>query len=402
MTAPESDSSAVPYPMGKLLAKLSEAQATATVDKGAKTKADEGASYKTANDHQSSSSSLPITPANDSFKNAAAATRPASAAPNDNFATTEELLRLKLELAQAQNKISRLDQELAQSRLAQPESGRGTPVASLGPEYSTNGGVDSLSPRVAGGPIGGPSTLKPTFEREGSGPWQASEDFRLEGTDTLSASVVGGFQRLRGIWGNGKSSLQNAYNPSNASLGETSQSGTWQSSSGHMDPGSSSYGLLSMDGFRAERPLLDHDMMMRAPTARRGGRYDSRFGSPHSFGSGYGNYGLGQGHIDSFAAGTAGQLSNNLGTNMYPQYQQQTAGSGLSPHATEFTSNIGGAWKTDVSEPPATRARSSETNQNIVSIGHCHRRPDISSHNRAAQLPPPPGPQRHLQLEVHC
>jgi hypothetical protein len=91
--------------------------------------------------------------------------------------------------------------------------------------------------------------------------------------------------------------------------------------------------------------------MMRPATGRRGSRYENRFGSPHSFGI-YGGYNANQSQYEpasGYATGPTGPMSNTMGVNVYPQYQHQASGSSLSPHATEFTSGAGVAWKTDVS-----------------------------------------------------
>jgi hypothetical protein len=332
--------------MDKLLAKLSEPQ-QATIKEHTTGISCEETIYSRVNDHQSSSSSLPITPATDAFVNTAPTTRPASAAANDSFATTEELLRLKLELAQAQSKISRLDQELAQSRLAQSESGRVTPVVPMEAEYSNSSGGEPLGPRLAGGLTATSLSSKSVFSRESPSPWQAQEDFRAEGAEFLSAGA-GPLQRSRGIWGGSKPVVSNAFAVNPVSIGDSSQTVPWQSGPTYADPNTTSYGPPSIDGYRADRLTPDHDMMMRPQAARRGGRYDARFGPAQSFG-GYNSYSLGQGQFDSYGSGTAGQVSNNVGMNMYPQYQQQATGSGLSPHATEFTSGVGAPWKADVS-----------------------------------------------------
>jgi len=336
--------------MDKLLTKLSENQQAAAMEHGTGIKRSEEAVADCGNNnHLSSSSPIPITPVTDSFSNTAPTTRPASAAPNDEFATTEELLRLKLELAQAQNKISRLDHELAQSRIAQSESGRVTPVISPGSEYPVNGGLEPFGSRIAGGLGAAPGASKTMFSRESPGPWQAPDDLQAEATECLPTGA-GGFQRSRGIWGGGKSALQNTFASGPVPMGDNGQTTPWQSGPGYMDPNAtSSYGPPLMDGYRTDRLNPDHEMM-RPPAARRG-RYDNRFGSPHGFGAGYSSYNLGPGQYDSYAPGPASQMPSNMPMNMYPQYQQQAGGSGLSPHATEFTSNVGAAWRTDVSQP---------------------------------------------------
>ena len=108
------------YPMDKLLAKLSEQQATLK-QQSAQSKTEDGMSSSFA-EHESSSNSLPMTPATDAFQTTAPTTRPASATIDEARLDVNEVLRLKLQLAQAQNQISKLDQELAHSRTSEPDS----------------------------------------------------------------------------------------------------------------------------------------------------------------------------------------------------------------------------------------------------------------------------------------
>jgi len=337
--------------MDKLLAKLSESHQVTGMEDNTTSKRAEEMTFNHVNDQLSSGSSLPITPATDAFASTVPTTRPASAAPNDSFVTAEELLRLKLELAHAQNKISRLDQELTQSRLAHSSSGRATPIISPDSEYPTSGGVEPINTRIVGGPTAAFGAPKPMLSRASPGPWQGAEDVRVDGNDSVP-NGPGAFQRSRGIWGGGKSVLQSTFPPSTISISDPTMAAPWQPSAGYMDLNVPSYGPPHlMDTYRTDRLAPDHDMMIRPQATRRGGRFDNRFGSAHSFGSGYGSYNLGQSQYDSYGAGPASQTQGNMAMNMYPQYQQQTGGSGLSPHATEFTSSIGAAWKTDVSPP---------------------------------------------------
>lgn len=349
------------YPMDKLLAKLSEQQATLNHPNAA---AKPGAiSYTSFLEHENSSSSLPITPAADGFPTTAPATRPASATIDEGRLDVNEVLRLKLQLAQAQNQISKLDQELAQSRTSEPES---TASGSGAGRRSTPASRD--------------------------GPWPVADDSQSDTSDSMSASA---FSRARGIWAQPKGSfMAPAAQPA---VGEPLH-GTWlggrttQSSypdSGGQFPGS--------DGPR-ERPAHDPDIMNRHGGNRRGNRYDNR-GPPTAF---VGAYGPGGNQFDSMA-GPAGGPAVNMhhpqaapGVVMYPQYQQQTVGTALSPHASEFTSKAG--WKNEVC---------SHQNQFVISRlkiwyldDSCRRTYVFASHG-ASQLPSPTRSQRQLQLEVH-
>jgi len=336
--------------MDKLLAKLTEQQMTMREQSGDLTSPDDDIAYGHTGDFQSSSNSLPITPAAELFVGAGPTARPASATSNDTRAATEELLRLKLELAQAQNKISRLDQELAQTRLAKPDSGRASPVVSPDGELPTAPGFDQAHPRASG--LG-----KPQLVRDNT--WLVHEDCPSDTGDTMPA---GGFNRSRGIWANGKSGFHAPFLPVPGPIGDGPPSLSWPGAgrAGCIDPVAGPYGAPAMESYRGDRLTPDHDLIMRPPTGRRGNRYDNRFGSPHSFGGGYSGYHTGQAPYDpmsSYSSGSAtGPVSNSMGMNMYPQYQQpppppqqQQVGTPLSPHATEFTSAAGSAWKTDVS-----------------------------------------------------
>src|SRR6478609_5193164 len=94
------------YPMDKLLAKLTEQQSAVDTLKAN----EEAIQYARSFDHASSSNSLPVAPATDAFPSTAPTARPASAALDDARGESEEVVRLKAQLAQAENKISKLGQ----------------------------------------------------------------------------------------------------------------------------------------------------------------------------------------------------------------------------------------------------------------------------------------------------
>ncbi|KAJ9149960.1 Meiotic coiled-coil protein 2 [Pleurostoma richardsiae] len=334
-------------PMDKLLARLSEQQATIHQQNEA-LKTEHGGLSQRVLDQNSSSSSLPITPATEALATTAPITRPASATPNDSR-TAEEVLRLKLELAQAQTKISRLDQELAQSRLLKSDSGRLTPTVSPDPNFHPIPAPDPLATRPQGAP---------SFDGLGKAPlgrdnsWQGPipDDCRSDASDALSAS---GFNRSRAIWGNGRPGLQhNLMLPNPLPLSDSPQPAQWAPGRSH--PFADQNGPFPpplMENFRGDRFNPDHDMMMKPLGARRGNRYDSRFGPPQSFGTGYGGYntGQGQGQYDaghSYSESGLGAMSGG-GMSMYSPFPPQPIASPLSPHATEFTSAAGSSWKND-------------------------------------------------------
>ncbi|PSR90522.1 armadillo-type protein [Coniella lustricola] len=322
--------------MDKLIARLCENHDQAT---GQGDALESGASALPA------CNSLPVTPAVDSFNGNAPAARPASASPNDR-AASDELLRLKLELAKAQNHISRVEQELAQTRQVSQASGRATPNMSSDSEFT--GGAPLVEP-IGTKPSGNTAMLgfpKPQMPRDN---WQApvSDDCRSDISDALSAT---GFNRSRGTWNtnNNKFHYQKTTMPPPMPMPmpENDALSSWPQhrNQGFMDaPG---YPPSSVDSYRGDR-YNQESGLMRSGSGRRSNRYDNRFGG-QPFGNNYSNYNLGQPQYDA-ASGYAGGPSNmpGGGMNMFPQYGQQPVGSPLSPHATEFTSASGPSWKPD-------------------------------------------------------
>ncbi|KAJ4158498.1 uncharacterized protein LMH87_009021 [Akanthomyces muscarius] len=296
------------YPMDKLLAKLSEQQATLK-QQSAQSKIEDGRCSSFA-EHESSSNSLPMTPATDAFQTTAPTTRPASATIDEARLDVNEVLRLKLQLAQAQNQISKLDQELAHSRTSEPDS---TTSGSAAGRRSAPASRDS--------------------------PWPITEDSHSDTSDMSSSA----FSRARGIWGQPKPSFSNQTSQSSAA---DPSSATWlggRAAQPFPDPGVS---FPVTDGFR-DRMTQESDMIGRPTNNRRGSRYDSR-GAASGFVSSHGpsgNYFDSMGNTMSGPAMNMSHPQANPAMVMYPQYQQ-AAGTALSPHASEFTSKA--AWKNEM------------------------------------------------------
>ncbi|KAK5997124.1 Meiotic coiled-coil protein 2 [Cladobotryum mycophilum] len=303
------------YPMDKLLARLSEQQAVLNQQNEALKSGDDDGAYTRVLDHASSSNSLPITPATDGFPTTAPTTRPASATLDDGRPDAEEVLRLKLQLAQARNHISKLDQELANSRTVKIE-----------PDSQTFG----------------TGRLEGSIPRENT--WGSPEDAQSDTSDALSATA---FNRTRGIWANTKSSFGNT--TLQAPAAEPSP-GNWFGGRGinqnYVDP-NAPYNL--MDSFRGDRLAPDPDLLMRPPSARRNSRYESRMGTPHQYGGAYAGLGGPSNQFDSMTSSMSGAPMGMppgmtaMGVSMYSPYQQQALGTPLSPHASEFTSKT--PWK---------------------------------------------------------
>lgn len=328
--------------MDKLIAKLCESHDQAA----AHHETSEGA----VSAHPSSCSSLPPTPATDTFGGTAPTTRPASAAPNERVAE-EELLRLKLELAKAQSHISRVEQELAQTRRGQADNGRVTPNMSSDSDFI--GGAPLVEPIGTKASVNSSlqGFIKPQLPRETN--WQApiSEDCRSEISDAVSAT---GFNKSRGIWNNGNkpAAYHNSFLPPPLPMQESSQSPSWTHArnQGFSDQSIPSYSS-TIDNYRGDRFTPEHELM-RAGSGRRANRYDSRFGG-QSYGGSYGGYNMGnvgQNQYEaasSFPGGNPNMPGGEIG--MFPQYGQQQVGTPLSPHATEFTSAAGSSWKPEAS-----------------------------------------------------
>ncbi|KAK4149083.1 armadillo-type protein [Chaetomidium leptoderma] len=311
--------------------------------------ADDENLYTRGFDNQSSCSSLPLTPGIEGFSAPTAPTAPttrsASATPGEGQVNTEEVLRLKLELAQAQNRISRLDQELSQTRIVNPESGCASPA--LVPEHDyASAMAPPASPATSRISVGNmafnaPGKMQP-FSRELS--WITHDDAPSDIGDSLPAA---GLNRSRGIWNNSKPAFGSPF-PQGQGMMDGTQPMPWPNNRvANYDPALTP---LGMDSYRQDRMVSDQDMMR--PIARRGHRYDNnRYGSSNNFGGSFNNfsmspspYEMGQG----YSAGPQPMMNSGMGMGMgmYSPYQQQPVGTALSPHATEFTS-LGSSWKGD-------------------------------------------------------
>lgn len=332
--------------MDKLYAELSEQHSIMQQQQEVQKVSDDEALYARGFEHQSSSSSLPITPAAEVFSAPSVPTaRCASATPGEGQPTSEEVLRLKLELAQAQNKISRLDHELANTRIVNSESESGTPALVPEHDYSsvTAPSISPAAARIGGGSMGlnAPNKMPP-FSREHS--WMTQDDAPSDIGETMPAI---GLNRPRGIWNNNKSSFGTPF-PQGQVMMDGAQPMPWGNNrSANYEP---QFAPSGMDLYRQDRMAPDQDMMR--PMGRRGNRYDSRYGSSNNFGGGFSSYGMGPTPYDlahGYSAGPQSMMGGGMGMGMYSPYQQQSVGTALSPHATEFTS-LGASWKGEVSQ----------------------------------------------------
>jgi hypothetical protein len=332
--------------MDKLYSKLSEQHSILQQKEAEKSSSDE-ALFARCSDYHSSSSSLPISPTAEVFSAPTApTTRSASTVPNEGQPGKEEVLRLKLELAQAQNKISRLDQELAHTRIVTNESGSATPGLVAEPDYSTMAMTPATSPAAprinTGGLVLGAPGRIPTYTREQG--WTAQDTARSDAGDPMS---VVGLNRSRGIWNSSKPVFGSAFSQGPAMV-DAAPGAPWANSRPiNYEP---AFAPSGMDVYRPDRMAPPDQDVMR-PLGRRGNRWDNRYGSSSSYAGGFGGYSMSTSHYESapsYSAGPQGMMAGGMGMGLYAPYQQQPVGTPLSPLATEFTS-AGTSWKNEVS-----------------------------------------------------
>ncbi|KAH7347749.1 armadillo-type protein [Plectosphaerella cucumerina] len=293
--------------------------------------------YKRTLGDSTASSSVPVTPGVEGFPITGPTTRSASAngpasdgEKNIDQAASDEIARLKAELAKAHTQINRLDTELHQMGSAS-EAGK-APIPT-GPSSATFRRSDAAEQMT---PLDGsfPRMSGSSYREYG---WSGYPDNSPDSVDmNMGNNVSMGRPRSRGPWASSKQVWQgNIVSPMPEPLPATSSwfGGSRGFSQGYMDP-SGSYSMV--DGPRGDRLAPDSDMLMRPPKGRRG--YDSRYASPHPYGNGngYGGYSPAPGPMDALSEPPVG-----MGP-AYSAYSQQPVGTALSPHASEFQSTT--AW----------------------------------------------------------
>ncbi|UKZ54767.1 hypothetical protein TrVGV298_008579 [Trichoderma virens] len=308
------------YHMEKTFARIPEQQISINQQNQTVKPVEDEGSFLRVCDQTPPSTSLPITPVTEGFSGTAPTTRPASVTLEDPRPDAEEVFRLKLQLAQARNHISKLDQELAQSRSAKES--------------------DAAIPRTEAAP------------RENIWSRGTPDDTQ---SDTSDSASIAALNRARGIWGSTKASFANN-NPLHPPASEPSPA-HWFGGRGYnqscLDPNSP---YVLVDNHHSERQAPEHDITMRPPSNRRGARFDSRMNSNHQFGGSFVNLSGPAHQVDSVggpvpfpvpgAHVSVGPAMAPMGINMYPPFHQQAIGTPLSPHASEFTSKAG--WKNEV------------------------------------------------------
>jgi hypothetical protein len=287
-----------------------------------------------------SSSSVPITPATESYGSTAPVTRPASAAMDDSNAG-EELMRLKFELAQARDKIYILDQQLASTRQVRPGIDQPTCTSPVESGFLVEGHPVPMTTRGPSVPPANPSA--PFMGREGGHSWPGYDDSRSDTSDPVSAA---GFNRPRNIWGTMKQT------PGGMGPPDVPQSGPWigRAASHSCVESGVSYDASAAGNFRPERLTPDFDLTTKPPGTRRGTRFDPRFSGQNYGGqAGYCGYNYPQGAYEPGPI-PSGNSQNGMGATVYSNYQPTPVGTSLSPLASEFTSmtNAAGPWKSEV------------------------------------------------------
>lgn len=347
-TSHETTPSSELNPMDKLLAKLSEQSAAINKQHEALKNSEDNLAYSRTMEFVSSSSSLPITSATETKNTSTApSTGPASVTGEETTNVgDDEVLRLKLELEAAKNKLARMDQELAQTRIRKHtiDQAMGSSISEA--DYALNVDDNGLNPNLP------QHTLRPHIQRDNS--WAAQDDSRSDTSDALSANE---FNRSRAIWGNGGRPAFNGQGPVPPYPPPEALAPTQWMNRGFAQPFDAPMPFSGppMNAFRGDRMTPDPDLLMAPPAGRRGqmgGRFargSFPYASSNSSYDGYTSATTQYGSVGGMGGGVApmgGQMGMHAGMNgggsVYGGYQPQPIGTPLSPHAPEFTSGNSG------------------------------------------------------------
>ncbi|KFX90386.1 hypothetical protein O988_08221 [Pseudogymnoascus sp. VKM F-3808] len=333
-------------PMDRLLAKLSEQQATInkqhevlqTGDDAHRTHVSSVAEYAA----NSATSPLSVTPATNSAEGTV------SGNSTDTVDTVEEkdtpqpnkdeVLRLKIELEKAKGKIARMDQELTQTRIT-----KHTIEQAIGSNSEADFPMDQIN-------ASGRSVYLPDAT------WTGQDDNHSDNSDALSA---GGFNRAGAIWGNsGRAPFTNFQAGMQDLQPASGFPGNPWAGRGFNVPYSDPSGAFgqAVPGFRSERLVPDNDSSVGLAADRRNtnrGRFMNRNPGAFPYASSNSSYdGITPTTSYSSVAGLGGTTSNTMGgsialnTGGALNYQPQPIGTALSPFAPEFNS-LTGQWKND-------------------------------------------------------
>ncbi|KAI9716875.1 MAG: hypothetical protein M1812_005024 [Candelaria pacifica] len=345
--------------MDQLLAKLSQQQVLLERQKCALTTTDttEGTSAHDMDD--SSTASVPITPATDSF-DIAPSTVYAESQPDEAI----EMLRLKQELLAAKSKIARMDQELSQTRIT-----KHTLDQAMGPmtetDFPFNKEDDVTEQTISKLQHALNASTRPQGARHDS--WAGADDTRSDNSDALS---TGAYNRTQGhgIWGNPANrvtpSLDQPYSRPQNWNQEPAR--TWFSRAPGA-PGIPSQGLgiqqqqqqqqqqraYSSQPFGAPGRPLNAVLTQFQPGPRRLNPQNNRITSAYDQrNGGWGAYPGSVSSVDGPSAQTAPHQSMGMFPGPVP-YQPRPIGTPLSPTAAEFTTTHVPAnpWN---AQPPAS------------------------------------------------
>lgn len=311
-----------------ILAKLSEQKdVLAQQSEALKSSADDGKVPVRGLQHTSSSNSVPVTPATDIFPSTGPTTRPASTSVNQGD-SAEEVLQLKLKLAEAQAKLSRLEDK------SEPQ------------------GFKEMDPVQSQG-----HGQMPPLPHENI--WANDESFSEAG-DALTTMPPNRATSGVVFSGNPRAPILGVDIPPAPS--ESSNSSSWFGPRKNFNHNfvDASNPFSQADGYRNSGRLTpDSEMFFRPAGGRRGNRFDGRYASPAPLNGSFGPpapYNQPMGQYDLMPSQPTGGANivpgpQGMGMGVYPGYQPQSMASALSPHATEFTSGSG--WKNEVcSQPP--------------------------------------------------
>lgn len=293
-------------------------------------------------DSSSTSNSVPLTPATEAFYSTSQP-RSASANVKEENGNTEEVSRLKMQLAQAQDKISRLGQELSSTRpMPKPlDSGIGVSPFEIDASFHFQ---PEHKPSQMVGQILLDSRNSHVQSRDAIGPptWPIFDDSR---SDTSESTNAAGFNRARHIW----NSRQGPPAFGQLSIPPTQVWNNRAGNIGYME-GGMPYSAPLQNNFRPERLTPDNEFANRPGSGRRGLRMDNRFhppglSIPTTFEGGFAYNGTSCDGGSEYTGPPATSLGGNM--NMFPGYTQ--ANNTLSPLASEFTTSPEDEqWKPDV------------------------------------------------------
>lgn len=335
-------------PMDRLLAKLSEQQATINKQHEVLQTGDDlhRAHVSSAVEYAATSagSSLSITPVTNSTEGTASGNSTDTIDSVEEKGTPhpskDEVLRLKIELEKAKGKIARMDQELTQTRIT-----KHTIEQAIGSNSEADFPMDQLN-----------ATGRSVYLPDGT--WATQDDNHSDHSDALSAS---GFNRAGGIWGNSSRAPLTNYHGGMHGLQPASRfpGNPWAGAGrGFNLPYSDPSGGFSQThpGLRSDRLASDNDGSIGlAGDCRNANRSRFMNRNPGAFpyaGSNSSYDGITPTTSYSSVAGLGGAATGTMGTSIGLNagaaltYQPQPIGTPLSPFAPEFNS-LNGQWKND-------------------------------------------------------